>query len=334
MTWARRADMPLPLANFGSAVATNGKTYVFGGFPTSGAAPVASVEAFDPIANTWTMKTPMPTARANPGVVVAADGSIYVLGGQSDVEGVPLSNVERYDPASDTWTTRAPMPTARFYLGAARSADGRIYAIGGSQGGYGANQLATVEIYDPTTDTWETGPSLPGANDAFGTVVGPDSRIYVMGGCCTTTGSLGLTSVYALNPGANSWTRLSDMPYGFLDPYAVTASNNKIYIVGGSFTVNSFNGPNISGGFVEEYNPLTDTWTTRSAAPYPYSWGAVFASNGKIEVLGACAGGGASQCIVTEEGTLPAPGTLPDLLVRSPNQLSPGSYVFSMPHDR
>jgi N-acetylneuraminic acid mutarotase len=39
-----------------------------------------------------------------------------------------------------------------------------------------------VEIYDPHTNRWSEGPSLPRAIYGMAAVLGPDDKIYVIGG--------------------------------------------------------------------------------------------------------------------------------------------------------
>ncbi len=60
--------------------------------------------------------------------------------------------------------------------------DGLLYAAGGSNGPV---FFATLEAYDPATDTWSSRPSMPTARNAAGAgVIG--RFLYVVGGgdCC------------------------------------------------------------------------------------------------------------------------------------------------------
>src|SRR5262249_59930397 len=106
----------------------------------------------------FSTKAPMPTARSAVGVGVIGT-ILYVVGGK-DSAGTALSTLEAFDPAgpNGTWTTLAPMPTARSGLTVVALFDGvrtLLYAIGGfdpTAGKKGA-PVATVEVYDPTTNT-------------------------------------------------------------------------------------------------------------------------------------------------------------------------------------
>src|SRR5262245_6651400 len=62
----------------------------------------------------------------------------------------------------------------RLGLAAVTGRDGHIYAIGG-------NDVATVEGYDPASDTWTTRASMPTARGGLAAVAGPDGRIYAIG---------------------------------------------------------------------------------------------------------------------------------------------------------
>jgi N-acetylneuraminic acid mutarotase len=75
------------------------------------------------------------------------------------------------------WRTHAPVPTPRTEVAAA-ALDGKIYVIGGFDDG---GTVATVEIYDPVTDSWSDGPQLPIAvNHAMAASGGGD--LYLFGG--------------------------------------------------------------------------------------------------------------------------------------------------------
>ena len=73
-----------------------------------------------------------------------------------------LPTVEMYDPITDTWTRKADMPTPR--NADTCVVDGKIYAIGGTATINNSKEepwrLKTVEVYDPSTDTWEKAESM------------------------------------------------------------------------------------------------------------------------------------------------------------------------------
>jgi kelch-like protein 19 len=125
---------------------------------------LTSVEIYNPSANTWrTLSASLTTGRIFFGATSGpCEGNttatcLYAIGGD-DVSFHGMSSVEMYDPSTNTWTPVASLITARGYLGAAsgpcqgNTSATCLYAIGGSNG----MVLYTVEMYDPSTNTWTT----------------------------------------------------------------------------------------------------------------------------------------------------------------------------------
>ena len=94
----------------------------------------------------WEEKAPVSVARYAYDGVEVLDGKIYFIGG-SDGSGKDIA--ERYEPVNNTWETLSFMAQARVGVASA-VLDGKLYAIGG-QG------LASVEVYDPSTESWSSG---------------------------------------------------------------------------------------------------------------------------------------------------------------------------------
>ena len=178
-TWTTKSPMPTA-RGFHSANVVDGKIYVFGGSPGAPArASILAVEMYDPATDTWAQKSDMPWSLRTgirAGFSSVVDGKIYAFGGYGG-SGI----VDEYDPATDTWTAKSDMPTARHALSTS-VVDGKIYAIGGYVPGVpGHPGLATVDIYDPATDTWTTAPDMPTGRFGPRTSV-VDGKIYVIGG--------------------------------------------------------------------------------------------------------------------------------------------------------
>jgi hypothetical protein len=222
---------------------------------------------------------PMPTPRYGAGIAVSPQQTIYVIGGDN-YTCVPLTTVEEYDPETNSWHTRADLPTGRWWLGAATGADRRIYAIGGRGGDpCGANDLGTVEAYDPRFDEWTTRASMPTPRFALGVVAGANGKIYAIGGE-NQTGVL--TTVEEYDPLSDSWTRKADMPSPRAAFASVSASNGKIYVIGG-YGLDTL---------VLEFDPVADTWVEKASMPTGrHILGAAEVKNGLIYAAGGEAGG-------------------------------------------
>ena len=92
------------------------------------------------------------------------------------------------------WERVAPMESGRAGAGAV-VVDGKVMVVGGFSG---TEFLSSVEIYNPSDNTWQSGPSLPAPRSGMG-VAALDGNVYVAGG---NRGTGRLCSVERLMPGA------------------------------------------------------------------------------------------------------------------------------------
>lgn len=151
------------------------------------------------------------------------------------------------------WTSHAPLPTRRFVLSAA-ALNGLVYAVGGMD----FEDMATVEAYDPTTNTWVARAPLPRPRSELAVAV-VDNVLYAIGGISNRSV---VGTVEAYDPVTDSWTPRSPMPTPRAD-VGVAVVDGIIYTIGGASATSS------SVGTVEAYDPATDTWTTKAAMPTP-----------------------------------------------------------------
>lgn len=119
----------------------------------------------------------------------------------------PTTSVETTAPATTPPTTvlanrAAPLPMALLEMASALW-DGRIVVAGGMYGANGFND--NTYFYDPATDSWESGPSLPTGVHHTGMAVLGD-RMYLVGGFQETHFGYAPTSeVWSLGPGEEQW---------------------------------------------------------------------------------------------------------------------------------
>jgi N-acetylneuraminic acid mutarotase len=252
-TWTPKTDMQ-EARSWLATCAVNGKIYVIGGGKSVLGVGLSTVDEYNPETDAWTPKTDMPTKR----FVLSAsavNGKIYAIGGKPAHGVAPLTTVEEYDPATNTWTTKADMKTARFGLSTC-AVNGKIYAIGGSPASESPYPgLATVEEYDPATDTWTTKTDMPARRAYFSTSV-VNGKIYAIGGGRDLATS-GLSTVEEYDPVADTWTPKTDMPTArFL--LSTSTVNDRIYAIGGAVTDWNSSSRWQGCSTLEEYNPSTD----------------------------------------------------------------------------
>lgn len=227
--WTAKAPMPVGLHHVGIGV-VGGRLYVIGGYKKSGLSvwgPVATVYAYDPVADAWSERAPMPTARGALSVTVH-EGKLYAIGGY---EGRANSGaVEAYDPVRNNWTSRAPLPTPRDHLATATAA-GKVYAIGGRLKGDYHRNLSVTEVYDPHADTWSRAPDLPTARSGI-TAAEVGDRVYVFGG----EGADGtFRENEAYDPARDAWQSMAPMPTA-RHGLGSAVAEGRIYVISGGPT--------------------------------------------------------------------------------------------------
>ena len=199
-------------------MAVNGRIYAIGGY-TIGGDPVASMESYDPAANTWSGRAAMSGPRAEMAAAVIGN-TIYVVGGDAKTGGgapIPLATVEAYDALTNTWTTKAPMLTAR-RAPAAAAVNGTLYVIGG-------NGTGSVEAYDPATDSWSMKAPMPSGGGAH-TAAALNGLIYAAGGSPV--------SMKVYNPATNSWATLTSTSTQPSGVFALAVLDGRLFAAGGN----------------------------------------------------------------------------------------------------
>jgi Kelch motif protein len=219
-SWSARGSLAQPREEFGVA-AISGTLYAVGGFSTAGNTQglLSSMETYDTTTNTWTiLPAEMPTARSLLGVA-ALNGILYAIGGDQH------GTVEAYDPVTGIWAEKSPMPIPLSYLAVAvDSINGVLYALGGYNVSAGQS-LATVEEYDPGSNTWTVKPSMPSPRNNLGAGV-INGILYAVGG----DDNADLTTVEAYD--RTEWTTKPSMQTGRWG-LGVGAVNGVLYAVGG-----------------------------------------------------------------------------------------------------
>ncbi len=275
--WFSVPSLPAPRRR-GHAAALHGKLYYVGGY---GGGSLDDREnttfVFDPGTDSWATATPMPTGRDD-GAVATVGDYLYVIGG---INPAAANNGyhrlwvnEAFRATDQTWVTRKDMPTPRGGTRAA-SVGGKIYVIGGREfPGF----LATVEIYDPATDDWSTGPSLPAPCEAPGVGLLGD-EIHVAGGLDAAMQTMAALRIF--DPAEGTWRTGPPMP----TPRAWAASavlEGRLVILGGWDSYSS----QIALATAEAYDPETESWSSLPPMPVPRTDASAAVLGGILYVMG------------------------------------------------
>jgi uncharacterized delta-60 repeat protein len=194
-------------------------------------------------------------------------------------------------PASPGWVSDAPVQTARDQFAAA-VVDGKIYIFGGNAypGGY---NLKSLEIFDPSTNTWTYGADNEdnggqGVEEVTGAAV--NGKFYVFGawggiGPGGFYGNFNFSEMY--DPATDQWTALAPKPTPVSSAPSVVY-NGEIYVFGGEFSWEDSEGEYHQTRYdvVEAYNPATDAWRTVTQMPHLLQSPAVAVVEGKAYVIG------------------------------------------------
>jgi N-acetylneuraminic acid mutarotase len=192
--WQTLAPMPAGRHHL-MASAHNGQLYIFGGADAPDWTPTDTVWRYDPATNIWTELGRMLEARSA-GAAVTLGDKIYIIGGVGGSEGLL-----EFSPAEQAWQLLNGPSQPREHVSAV-AFQGEIWVLGGRWGGLG--ELVTVEIYNPTNNTWREGQPLNTARAGFAAAV-VAGHIMVAGGEVIINGSETLDSLEILAPGGSNW---------------------------------------------------------------------------------------------------------------------------------
>ena len=228
-TWSTGAPMPDVRAFMASGY-FNGKIYLVGGYSTGNVDPsFGQVWVYNPVTNTFnTSRASMPATLGGAGFGII-NGHIYVAGGRN-INNTNLNTLYDYDIAANTWTQRADLPTGVNVPGSA-VIGGKLWVFGGGDpflssaampltGKKGVRVPDTtniLQVYDPVSDSWTSGPSLnqqrsfPAGTDVgntavvVGGLIGTNTTTSVeinvsSGGCASPTPTATPTATFTPTP--------------------------------------------------------------------------------------------------------------------------------------
>ncbi len=175
-SWETKAPMPAPRSQM-TASTVDDKIYVIGGIVDPLNGEITHLNGvYDPQTDKWTTKAEVPGRFYSHGAAVV-DNKIYVIDTQFD------DGLQIYNPKTDNWTKGAAPPYEAHRAGVAATsgvlAPKRIYVLGGEVGFMEANN--TNQVYDPQTDTWNIGNSMPTSRASLAVAV-VDDLLYALGG--------------------------------------------------------------------------------------------------------------------------------------------------------
>ena len=247
-SWTRLATLPQARHHI-ALTAAGGLLYGMGGF--SGGFPnwqaQREVFVYDPAADRWRTGVPMTQPRAE-GVTAGVDGKVYVFGGRvraspdaghfNDHADTKLA--EMFDPATGHWSRLPDAPSAR-NSAAVAVIEGKIYVVGGRQalkqpdGTLRQVNVATLEVFDPTTRRWETRAPMPQAQGGLAAAA-HGGRLYAFGGEQWVPEQKVFAESWVYDTQADRWSAGPPLPtprHGL----GAAAIGDRIHVFGGALRV-------------------------------------------------------------------------------------------------
>jgi N-acetylneuraminic acid mutarotase len=219
---------------------------------------IGEVQIYNPAANKWRLGAKLPFRSSGSVAAAVIDEFVYACGGLYTLSsfyhpGNP-TDCARYSSTTGergTWTAVAPMLVGVDH--AAAGSDGRkFYIFGGRSNGVNINDagLDLVQVYDPSTNTWEHGPSkMPLARGGMGAALFVAGRFFLFGGetrmYARDTNAFVNTGVYeqvhVYDPAADIWEEGPAMPTPRHGTWPVVrqamdanaAHTHEVYVAGG-----------------------------------------------------------------------------------------------------
>ena len=139
---------------------------------------------------------------------------------------------------------------------------------------HSSSHLSSVEIYDPSANSWSFGNSLPEILYS-GRAITLNGKILVFGGHDV---SAEVSSVWEYDPGTEEWTSKASMNTA-RHAHQIAVYDEKIWIMGG------YDGSNYLST-VEIYDPATDSWSAGPNLTTPRHWAVAWVANEQLFIGG------------------------------------------------
>lgn len=272
-TWAVFGPLQVPRTSYGSALLTDGRVLLVGGFNqfvSDGDGILDSTEILAPRTGGWLPGPDLAVARWGHTATVLSDGRILVAGGLSAA--AEQSSCEIFDPATQAWSPTGGMLEGRGFHAAVRLPDGKVLVAGGRTAG--STALASAEVYDPATGQWHGVGPLSSVRVGLSAIVLPNGDALFCGGGNFSES----TAADLYHTATETMTSVGPMNSARSVPTLALLPNGKVLVAAGEFNVQVTS---------EIFDPATATFTPAASlrADHRSSAGAPLAS-GKVLVTG------------------------------------------------
>lgn len=228
---------------------TDGRVLIAGGLTALSPPPSAMTGLlYDPADGEWHTTPGSMVIRAAHTATLLDSGKVLVAGGWN---GDPMADAKLFDPSNGTFSDAGSMSTPRYDHVAAKLPDGRVLVAGGGTGSGGMAPTATVEIYDPASNSWTQAADLAFARRLPAVVVMSSGKAMVIGG---VAGNVPVAATEIYDAASNSWSSSGSLSSGRGYLSATLLPGGSVLASGGSGST----GPSDQSDL---YRPATGQWT-------------------------------------------------------------------------
>ncbi|QNF34068.1 choice-of-anchor D domain-containing protein [Adhaeribacter swui] len=232
------------------------------------------------------------TLAASSGTIIGREENAYVQAGNKFylMGGRGIKAVQVYDPVAKTWTNKANIPAELHHFQAV-TLNGLIYVVGAFTGSYPRETpVNQIYIYNPVTDKWVNGPTIPQARRRGSAGVAVyNNKIYIVSGILDGHWNGWVNWFDEYDPATNTWKTLPNAPRA-RDHFHAVVIGTKLYVTGGrrssASTGQTFA---LTVPEVDVYDFHTETWSTLPASsniPTPRAGAGTVALGNELLVIG------------------------------------------------
>jgi N-acetylneuraminic acid mutarotase len=242
----------------------------------------------------WGYTNSLTIKRQSHTATLLSNGQVLVAAGGTS-EDDSMVSAELYDPATGFWSGTGTLNGRRTEHSATLLPNGMVLVAGGYDTSFGGGNLATAELYDPSTGAWTTTGSMHDARAHHSAILLNTGKVLVVAG---SAGSW-LASAELYDPATGIWSTTGSLATARVSHTATLLPNGLVLVAGGAAAT----GVTASA---ELYDPATGTWTvTGSLNTARAGHTATLLLNGQVLTTGGSNG----SAFVSSELYDPATGT-------------------------